>query len=102
MLLMWIDTHCHLDAPEFDADRQAVREAARAVGVGLCVLPAVQRRDWPGVQALAAQRGVALSEPPEEPDNCCDSGCEAACVWETFYAEMGYWRDEGLLRLEDG
>ena len=52
------------------------------------------------LQALAAQRGVALSEPPEEPDNCCDSGCEAACVWETFFAEMGYWRDEGLLRLE--
>ncbi|TDP12645.1 oxidoreductase family protein [Roseateles asaccharophilus] len=53
------------------------------------------------LQALAAQRGVALSPPPEEPDNCCDSGCEAACVWETFYAEMGYWRDECLLRLED-
>ena len=52
---MWIDTHCHLDAPEFDADRQAVRHAARAAGVELCVLPAVQRRDWPGVQALAAQ-----------------------------------------------
>ena len=26
---MWIDTHCHLDAAEFDADRDAVREAAR-------------------------------------------------------------------------
>lgn len=52
------------------------------------------------VQALAAQCGVALSPPPEEPDNCCDSGCEAACVWETFYAEMGYWRDESLLRLQ--
>ena len=61
MLLMWIDTHCHLDAPEFDADRQAVREAARAVGLGLCVLPAVQRRDWPGVQALAAQHGDAYA-----------------------------------------
>ena len=52
------------------------------------------------LQALAAQRGVALGEPPEEPDNCCDSGCEAACVWETFYAEMAYWRDESLLRLQ--
>lgn len=52
------------------------------------------------LQALAAQRGVTLGQPPEEPDNCCDSGCEAACVWETYYAEMGYWRDEGLLRLE--
>ena len=58
---MWIDTHCHLDAPEFDADRQAVRHAARAAGVGLCVLPAVQRSDWPGVQALAGLHGDAYA-----------------------------------------
>ena len=58
---MWIDTHCHLDAPEFDADRNAVRQQARAAGVGLCVLPAVQRRDWAGVQALAAQHGDAYA-----------------------------------------
>ncbi len=54
---MWIDTHCHLDAPEFDADRDAVRAQARAAGVGLCVLPAVQRKDWAGVQALAIRHG---------------------------------------------
>ena len=41
---MWIDTHCHLDAPEFDPDRDAVRQQARQAGVRLCVLPAVQRR----------------------------------------------------------
>lgn len=58
---MWIDTHCHLDAPEFDVDRDAVREQARASGVDLCVLPAVQRRDWPGVQALAARQGDAYA-----------------------------------------
>ncbi|MDH4053198.1 MAG: hypothetical protein OEU93_16635, partial [Rubrivivax sp.] len=29
---MWIDSHCHLDAPEFDADRDAVLAAARAAG----------------------------------------------------------------------
>jgi TatD DNase family protein len=54
---VWIDTHCHLDAPEFDADRDAVRAQARAAGVGLCVLPAVQRKDWAGVQALAMRHG---------------------------------------------
>lgn len=58
---MWIDTHCHLDAPEFDSDRDAVRQQAREVGCGLCVLPAVQRRDWVGVQTLAARHGDAYA-----------------------------------------
>jgi TatD DNase family protein len=63
---VWIDTHCHLDAPEFDADRDAVRTQARAAGVGLCVLPAVQRKDWAGVQALAMRHsdGYALGIHP--------------------------------------
>ena len=58
---MWIDTHCHLDATEFEADRDAVRAAAQAMGVGLCVLPAVQRTDWSTVQQLAAQHGDAYA-----------------------------------------
>ena len=37
----WVDTHCHLDAPEFDADRDEVIARAQAVGVGLQVVPAV-------------------------------------------------------------
>ena len=58
---MWIDTHCHLDAPEFDADRDAVRQQARQVGVALCVWPAVQRRDWAGVQAQVAHHRDAYA-----------------------------------------
>ncbi len=30
---MWIDSHCHLDAPEFDADRDDVVSRAREAGV---------------------------------------------------------------------
>lgn len=59
--MFWIDTHCHLDAPEFAPDRAQVRQSARDAGVGLCVLPAVQRRDWTGVQALAAEHGDAYA-----------------------------------------
>ena len=38
----WIDTHCHLDAGEFDADRGAVIARARAAGVRGMVIPAVE------------------------------------------------------------
>jgi TatD DNase family protein len=58
---MWIDTHCHLDAAEFDADRGAVRAQARAQGVALCVIPAVERSHWSAVAQLAAQQGDAYA-----------------------------------------
>ncbi len=53
----WIDTHCHLDAPAFAADRLAVRAAARAAGVGHCVLVAVERSNWQAVRDLAHATG---------------------------------------------
>ena len=49
----WIDTHCHLDAAEFDADRGAVAERARAAGVAPLVLPAVEVANFEAVRALA-------------------------------------------------
>lgn len=58
---MWIDTHCHLDAAEFDADRDAVREAARLAGVARCVIPAVQRAHWADVAQLAERHGDAYA-----------------------------------------
>lgn len=57
MTTAWIDTHCHLDAPEFDADRNAVRQEATVQGVGHCVIPAVERSNWETVRLLAHQHG---------------------------------------------
>jgi len=53
----WIDTHCHLDAAEFDADRAAVVEQARAVGVTRLVLPAVEAGNFDTVRRLAHEHG---------------------------------------------
>ncbi len=53
----WIDTHCHLDAPEFAADADAVRAQARAAGVGHCVIPAVSAQNFDAVRELAHRHG---------------------------------------------
>jgi TatD DNase family protein len=58
---VWIDTHCHLDAPEFDADRDAVVGRARAAGVGLLVLPAVEAAHFERVRSFAHAHGCAYA-----------------------------------------
>jgi len=50
---MWIDSHCHLNAPEFAPDADAVREQARRAGVARCVIPAVQTADFAPTRDLA-------------------------------------------------
>jgi TatD DNase family protein len=49
----WIDTHCHLDAAEFAADRADVRQRARDAGVTQCVIPAVEAANFDAVRQLA-------------------------------------------------
>lgn len=49
---MLVDTHCHLDAPEFDADREAVIARARVAGVTRQVLPAVEAAAWPKLRDI--------------------------------------------------
>ena len=61
---MWIDTHCHLDAPEFGAEHTlAVQARALATqrGVGLCVIPAVMRQNLDTVRLLAHRLGDAYA-----------------------------------------
>lgn len=47
-----IDTHCHLDAGEFDADRDAVYARAHQAGVAIQVLPAVTAANFADVAAV--------------------------------------------------
>ena len=48
-----IDTHCHLDAAEFDRDRGAVQADAAAHGIGAIVIPAIAVSNFAVVARLA-------------------------------------------------
>jgi TatD DNase family protein len=58
---MWIDSHCHLDAAEFDPDRDAVIARARTAGVGQLVLPAVAVEHFEPLRQLAQGPGMAYA-----------------------------------------
>ena len=52
---MLIDTHCHLDASEFDPDRAAVVRRAEQAGVRILVVPAVEAGNFNAVRLLARE-----------------------------------------------
>ena len=58
---MWIDTHCHLDAAEFDLDRPAVVRRARDACVSCLVLPAVEAGNFDSVRRLAHEHRLAYA-----------------------------------------
>jgi TatD DNase family protein len=58
---MWIDTHCHLDVEDFDADRGAVVQRARAAGVSMIVVPAIVAGTFSRVARCAAEHDGAYA-----------------------------------------
>lgn len=62
-----IDTHCHLDASEFDADRDCIWQEAQAQGVRAIVIPAVMQSTFEPMMAWCAkhpQTGFGLGWHP--------------------------------------
>ncbi len=53
--LDWVDTHCHLDAPEFQDTLVQVVARAKSSDVKALLLPAVQISDWEQAKKLAHQ-----------------------------------------------
>jgi len=78
----WIDTHCHLDAPEFDVDRDAMWQRARTAGVAIGVLPAVKAAHFEHVRELAHALGLAYA-----------LGIHPLCVDEARDADLDLLRD---------
>lgn len=53
------DSHCHLDASGFDADRDQVLARARMAGVRTQIIPAVTASGWPALRDLCrSQAGL--------------------------------------------
>jgi TatD DNase family protein len=83
-----IDTHCHLDAAEFDADRAAVHAAANlgaggTVPVGVMVIPAVERANFGAVASVCREF----------------SGCAPAYGIHPLYVDRARPEDLDALRL---
>lgn len=55
------------------------------------------------IAAIRAQldlHGLVHRNPPPPPTTCCGRGCNG-CVWEGFYAALGWWRDDARALLAD-
>ena len=57
--MVLVDSHCHLDAAEFDADRDQVIARARSAGVTRQIVPAVDAAGWPKLRDICS-RGTGL------------------------------------------
>ena len=73
-----IDSHCHIDAPQFDDDRAAVLARAHAAGVTRCVVVGYDRATWASAEACVraypdAGLALALGIHPNSADEADDA-----------------------------
>ncbi len=69
---MLVDSHCHLDFPDFDADRDALIERARTAGVERMVTISTRVRKFPQVIAIAEQYDRVYCSVGTHPHNAAE------------------------------
>ena len=77
---MWIDTHCHLEAPEFSGEADALAQRAASLGVAQIVIPSVDVASFAPVTALARRQqncSYALGIHPSYVPNAADADLDA-------------------------
>ncbi|MCB8983309.1 MAG: TatD family hydrolase [Ardenticatenaceae bacterium] len=67
-----IDTHCHLDMPQFDGDRTAVIQRAAAASVSQIVVPAIDLENITAVTDLAQQHDGVFAAVGIHPNSCAN------------------------------
>jgi TatD DNase family protein len=81
---MLVDSHCHLDFPDFAPEREAVIERARAAGVGTMLTICTRLDQFPGVRAIAeAHPDIWCSvgaHPHEAADHADSTAAELAAL----------------------
>jgi TatD DNase family protein len=71
---MLVDSHCHLDFPDFDHGVEPLLSNMQAAGVGHALCVSVNLEQWPGVHALALRHANLFASVGVHPDH--DAGRE--------------------------
>jgi len=79
---MWTDAHLHLDAAEFDADRDDVVARARAAGVGLMISAATSVAGAEGVLALTRRYAAVRAAVGVHPEHAGEADAAAIAALE--------------------
>lgn len=66
---MLIDTHCHLDFPDFEAERDAIVARAHAAGVGQMVTISTRVKKFPQILAIAEKYPTVFCSVGTHPHN---------------------------------
>jgi TatD DNase family protein len=94
-MAMCLDTHCHLDAPEFDLDRDQIIERAALAGVSGVLIPAVRAKDFLSVQHLAHHAASKM------PATCYTLGIHPIYTPEAQESDLDILRSAVIKALDD-